>query len=77
MSRQLLKLGSLSNDDGDGNENGKGLIGLDWQSNNSARASLFFEHFFAVTARLQREICLISRCVKDVNSRQRLSFSFP
>ena len=32
----LLKLGSLS--DGDGNENGKKAIGLDWQNNNFARA---------------------------------------
>ena len=32
---------SLSNDDGDGNENGKKAIGLDWQNNNFVRASLF------------------------------------
>ena len=32
---------SLSNDDGDGNENGKKAIGLDWQNNNFARASRF------------------------------------
>ena len=29
-------------------------IGLDWQNNNFARASRFFEHFFAAAARLQR-----------------------
>ena len=46
---------SLSNDDGDGNENGKKTIGLDRQNNNFARASRFFVHFFAVVARLQRE----------------------
>ena len=46
---------SLSNDDGDGNENGKKAIGLDWQNNNFACASRFFVHFFAVVARLQRE----------------------
>ena len=34
-------LGSLSNDDGDGNDNGKKAIGLDWQNNNSAYASRF------------------------------------
>ena len=45
------RLGSLSNDDGDGIENGKKAIGLDWQNNNFARASRFFVHFFAVTAR--------------------------
>ena len=34
-------LGSLSNDDGDGNDNGKKAIGLDKQNNNFARASRF------------------------------------
>ena len=47
--------GSLSNDEGDNNENGKKPIGLDWQNNNFARASRFFVHFLAVVARLQRE----------------------
>ena len=46
---------TLSSDDGDGNENGKKTTGLDWQNNNFARASRFFVHFFAVTARLRRE----------------------
>ena len=35
----LLALGGLSNDDGEGDENGKKVIGLDWQNNNFARAS--------------------------------------
>ena len=35
----VLKLGSLSNDDGDGNEKVKKATGSDWQNNNSARAS--------------------------------------
>ena len=48
-------IGSLSNDDGDVNENGKKAISLDWQNNNCARESRFFVHFFSVTARLQRE----------------------
>ena len=48
-------LGSLSNDDGDGNENGKKAIGLDKQNNNFARVSCFFVHFVTVAARLQRE----------------------
>ena len=48
-------LGNLSNDDVDVNENGKKAIGLDWQNNNFARASRFFVHFFAVSARLRRE----------------------
>ena len=48
-----MKVRSLSNDDRDVNENDIKAIGLDWQKkNNSARASLFFVHFFAVNARL-------------------------
>ena len=43
--------GSLSNDEGDGNENGNKVIGLDWQNNTFARASRLFADFFAVTAR--------------------------
>ena len=39
-------LGSLIND----HENGKIVLGLDKENNNSARASRFFEHFFAVFA---------------------------
>ena len=39
--------GSLSKDDGDGNENGKKAIGFDKQNNNFARASRFFVRFFA------------------------------
>ena len=42
--------GSLSNDNGNINENGTKAIGLDWQNNNFARASCFFVHFFAITA---------------------------
>ena len=34
-------LGSLSNGDGDGNDNGKKAMGLDWQNNNFACASRF------------------------------------
>ena len=49
----VATLGSLSNDDGDGNENGKKAI--DWQNNNVTRASRFFVHFVAVVALLQRE----------------------
>ena len=48
-------LGSLSNDDGDVNENGKKAIGSDWQNYNFARASHFFINFYAVTARLRCE----------------------
>ena len=45
-------IGSLSNDHGDSNENGKKKNN---NNNNSARASRFFVHFSAVTARLRRE----------------------
>ena len=55
LSCRHVIIGSLSNDDGDVNENGKKAIGLDWQNNNFARASRFFVHFFAATARLRRE----------------------
>ena len=49
-------IGSLSNDDGDVNKNGKkAIIGLDWQNNNFARASRLFVHFFAFTAQLRLE----------------------
>ena len=37
----FVKWGSLSNDDGDGNEKGKKATGLNWQNNNFARASRF------------------------------------
>ena len=53
--RDISRTESLSNDDGDGNENGKKATGLDWQNNNIVRASRFLVHFFAVAARLQRE----------------------
>ena len=44
----------LLNDKGDVNENGKTAIDLDWQNNNSARASRYFLHFFAVTVKNNR-----------------------
>ena len=55
-----FSLGSLSNDDGDGNENGKKAIELDWQNNNFARASRFLVHFVAVVAGATWK-CLILR----------------
>ena len=56
-THKLPKLCSvtLSNDDGDGSENGKNPIGLDSPNNIFARASRFSEHYLAVVARLQRE----------------------
>ena len=46
---------SFSNNDGDGNENGKKTIGLYEKNNNFARASRFFVHFLAVVASLRLE----------------------
>ena len=50
--------GSLSDGDGDGDgdENGKKAIGLNWQTNNFARASYFLVHFFAVVACIRRKL---------------------
>ena len=50
----MKKIGSLRNDDDDGNENGKKAIGIDKQTNNFARASRFFVHFSVVVALVQR-----------------------
>ena len=47
-------IGTLNNDHSDVNRNSNKAIALDWQNNNFARASPFFVHFFAVTARLRR-----------------------
>ena len=47
-----LTIGSLSNDDGDGKENGKKELGLDWQNNNFACASRFFLHSLAIATQL-------------------------
>ena len=54
--RVVSLVGSLRNDDDEGNENGKKATGLDKQNNNFARASRFFAHFSDVVARLQREL---------------------
>ena len=57
---------------------GKKAIGLIKQNNNFARASRFFVHFNLCchyTAMAWK--CLIPRFIEDVNSGQRLSFSFP
>ena len=50
------RIGSWSNDVGDGNENGKKPSRFRLANNNFARASRFFVHFFAFTARLRCEI---------------------
>ena len=51
-------LGSLRNNDGDGDEKGKKGMGLDKQNNNFARASRFLAHFAAVVARLLKQLNL-------------------
>ena len=56
-----MMLGSLSNDYGDGNENGKKAIGFDWQNNNFARAARLLD---------------ISRFMEDVNARRQFFFFF-
>ena len=53
--RVTQALGSLSNDDADGNENGKKAIGLISKTTTLHVHHAFFVHFFAVVARLQRE----------------------
>ena len=45
MNGKVL-LGSLSNDNGDGNQNGKKAIDLDSKTKTFALASRFFVHFF-------------------------------
>ena len=75
--REMYQLiGSLSNNDGDGNEDGKKAVGLDQQNDNFARASRFFAHFFAVAARLQRESASISRFVEDAEHKTTTFFFF-
>ena len=69
-------IGSLSNDDGDVNENGKKAIGLDRQRNNIARVSRFFVHFFFRHCMTTSWKCLSSRTVEDANTMQRLCFPF-
>ena len=46
---------NITNDDGDGNENGKKAKALDLQNKQFAHASRFFAHFLAVVVRLRRE----------------------
>ena len=56
-AKDSWEIGSLRNDDGDGdgNENGKKAIGLDKENNNFARASRFFVQFLAVVVQLLYE----------------------
>ena len=71
-------LRSLSNDDNDGNENGKKVTGLDKQNNNFAPAiNAFFVFNVSMLSLLDcEEKFLIPRFMEDVNTRKRFSFSF-
>ena len=71
-------IGSLSNDDGNGNENenGKKKMFLDWQNNNFARASCFFCTFLCCCCTTTMWKCLNSCFVENMNIRQWLYFSF-
>ena len=53
--KSYVAIGSLSQDEGDVNENDKKAIGLVCQNNNFARASRFFVQFSTVAARLRRK----------------------
>ena len=68
---------SLSNDDGDVNENGKKAKSLDWQNNNFARASRSVCTFLCCHCKYTTWKCLISLFVENMNTRQQLYFSFP
>ena len=73
-------IGSLSNDDGDVNENGKKSIGSDWQNWQLCTCITLFCTFFCRHCTTTTWKCLISRFVEVVNTRQRstfLSFQFP
>ena len=62
-SPDVVSLGSFSYGDGTSTRTTKKTIGLDWPSNNFARASrFFFVHFFAVTARYDVKIPNFTIC---------------
>ena len=58
------QIGSLSSDDGDGNENSKkAILGLDWQNNNFGTCVMFFCTFRSRRCATTTRKCLISRFV--------------
>ena len=70
-------LGSLSNDEGDGNKSVTKATGLDWQNNNCARATRVFVPFFSLPSLHDYDVKLpISRFLEEGNTGQRLSISF-
>ena len=70
MSEHSLE--SLRNDQGDVNEKGDKVIGLDWQNVHHA-----FLYISLPSLHDHEGKYLISRFLEDVNPRQQLSFSFP
>ena len=73
-----LQMGNLSNDNGDGNEDGKrknNRAGLSRKKKLSTRIVLFV-HFFAFVARLRCETFRISRFIKDGNTETTTTFFF-
>ena len=69
-------MGSLSNDDGDSNKNGRKPIGLDWQNNNFARASHLSVHFVAFVAQLVHEFLISRALFMDVGEHKKRIFFF-
>ena len=69
--------GSLSNDNRDGNMNGKKAIGLDWQKQQFCTCITLFCSFPCRRCTTMTWNCLISRFVEDVNRRQQPSVAFP
>ena len=58
-------------------ERQKSNNGLDWENNNFECASCLFVNFFFRHCTTVMWKCLFSHFVEDVNTRPRLSFSFP
>ena len=67
--------GSLSDDDGDGNKNGKKIIRITLISK-ATTSHVHYDFYYTNLFDDQDVNCLISLVVEDVNSRQLLSNSF-
>ena len=61
---------------GDGEQQKKKTIGLDWQKINFARASRFSVHFLAVFPRLRHETSYFTRPIYGVGEHNTKSFLF-
>ena len=71
----LLRLGSLSNDDGDVNENGKNAVGS--TSKKQLFRCIMPFLYISLPSLLDYDVKMPFFFLKNVNTRQRLSFSFP